>query len=148
MSIRTIKDPTFNIYAKGGNVENKSKAIRKEQLLQLAKDEADLKFDFESAITDKIIRDFEKERSSGQSLSDWLNTKPREYFLNIPLELSDGGKVIMLSDYLKQKEKPKIKKINLAQGDFSRAVADLTDADKLVIKELLRKSGINVGRDD
>ena len=23
MSIRTIKDPTFNIYAKGGNVENK-----------------------------------------------------------------------------------------------------------------------------
>ena len=127
---------------------NKSKAIRKEQLLQLAKDEADLKFDFENAITDKIIRDFEKERSSGQSLSDWLNTKPREYFLNIPLELSDGGKVIMLSDYLKQKEKPKIKEINLAQGDFEKTVAGLSDADKSVIKELLRKSGIMVGRDD
>jgi len=143
--MRTIKDPTFNIYRDGGNVERKGKEINREGILKLAKDEADLKFDFESAISDKIIRDFEKERSSGQSLSDWLKTKPREYFLSIPLELSDGGKVIMLSDYLKQKEKPKIKEINLAQGDFSKAVADLTDADKAVIKELLRKSGIKVG---
>jgi|TARA_R100000353_G_C6501002_1_gene194204 hypothetical protein len=143
--MRTIKDPTFNIYRDGGNVERKGKEINREGILKLAKDEADLKFDFESAISDKIIRDFEKERSSGQSLSDWLKTKPREYFLNIPLELSDGGKVIMLSDYLKQKEKPKIKEINLAQGDFQKTVAGLTDADKAVIKELLRKSGIKVG---
>ena len=143
--MRTIKDPTFNIYRDGGNVERKGKEINREGILKLAKDEADLKFDFESAISDKIIRDLEKERSSGQSLSDWLKTKPREYFLNIPLELSDGGKVIMLSDYLKQKEKPKIKEINLAQGDFQKTVAGLTDADKAVIKELLRKSGIKVG---
>ena len=143
--MRTIKDPTFNIYRDGGNVERKGKEINREGILKLAKDEADLKFDFESAISDKIIRDFEKERSSGQSLSDWLKTKPREYFLSIPLELSDGGKVIMLSDYLKQKEKPKIKEINLAQGDFQKTVAGLTDADKAVIKELLRKSGIKVG---
>tara|TARA_Y100001937_G_C7030724_1_gene289980 strand:+ start:144 stop:584 length:441 start_codon:yes stop_codon:yes gene_type:complete len=145
MKSRIIKDPTFNIYRDGGNVETKGKEIKREELLKLAKDEADLKFDFESAITDKIIRDFEKERSSGQSLSDWLKTKPREYFLNIPLELSDGGKVIMLSDYLKQKEKPKIKEINLAQGDFQKTVAGLSDADKAVIKELLRQSGIKVG---
>tara|TARA_R100000664_G_scaffold12227_2_gene19693 strand:+ start:71 stop:511 length:441 start_codon:yes stop_codon:yes gene_type:complete len=145
MKTRIIKDPTFNIYRDGGNVETKGKEIKREELLKLAKDEADLKFDFESAITDKIIRDFEKERSSGQSLSDWLKTKPREYFLNIPLELSDGGKVIMLSDYLKQKEKPKIKEINLAQGDFQKTVAGLSDADKAVIKELLRQSGIKVG---
>ena len=42
MSIREIKDPTFNIYAKGGNVENRNKPIKKEQLQQLAKDEADI----------------------------------------------------------------------------------------------------------
>ena len=143
--MRVIKDPTYNIYRDGGNVERKGKEINREGILKLAKDEADLEFDFESAISDKIIRDFEKERSSGQSLSDWLKTKPREYFLNIPLELSGGGKVIMLSDYLKQKEKPKIKEINLAQGDFQKTVAGLTDADKAVIKELLRKSGIKVG---
>lgn len=114
-------------------------------IMQLAKDEADLIFDFESALTDKIIRDFEKERSSGQSFSDWLKSKDKEYFLNIPLELADGGKVIMLSDYLKQKGKPKIKKINLAQGDFEKTVASLTDADKEVIKHLLKSSGIKVG---
>lgn len=114
-------------------------------IMQLAKDEADLIFDFESALTDKIIRDFEKERSSGQSFSDWLKSKDKEYFLNIPLELANGGKVIMLSDYLKQKEKPKIKQINLAQGDFEKTVASLTDADKEVIKHLLKSSGIKVG---
>ena len=114
-------------------------------IMQLAKDEADLIFDFESALTDKIIRDFEKERSSGQSFSDWLKSKDKEYFLNIPLELADGGKVIMLSDYLKQKEKPKIKQINLAQGDFEKTLASLSDADKEVIKHLLKSSGIKVG---
>jgi len=114
-------------------------------IMQLAKDEADLIFDFESALTDKIIRDFELERSSGQSFSDWLKSKDKEYFLNIPLELANGGKVIMLSDYLKQKEKPKIKQINLAQGDFEKTVASLSDADKEVIKHLLKSSGIKVG---
>ena len=114
-------------------------------IMQLAKDEADLIFDFESSLTDKIIRDFELERSSGQSFSDWLKSKDKEYFLNIPLELANGGKVIMLSDYLKQKEKPKIKQINLAQGDFEKTVASLSDADKEVIKHLLKSSGIKVG---
>ena len=46
-------------------------------IMQLAKDEADLIFDFESALTDKIIRDFELERSSGQSFSDWLKSKKK-----------------------------------------------------------------------
>ena len=53
--------------------------------------------------------------------------------------------VISLSDYLKQKEKPKIKKIDLAQGDFEKTVAGLSDSDKATIKDLLRKSGILVG---
>ena len=57
----------------------------------------------------------------------------------------DRGGVVSLSDYLKQREKPKIKKIDLARGDFEKNVADLTDADKLIIKELLRKSGVLVG---
>ena len=103
MRERTITDPTFTIYKDGGNVENKSKAAGKEELLKLAKDEADLIFDLESGISDRIIRDFNKEKKPGQSITDWLDTKPREYFLNIPLELKDGGNVILLSDYLKQK---------------------------------------------
>ena len=58
MSIRTIKDPTFNIYKKGGNVENKNKPIKKEQLQQLAKDVEDLKFDFESGMKDFRFQTF------------------------------------------------------------------------------------------
>ena len=98
----------------GGNVERRGKEIKKDDLKQLqAKDDVDLIFDIESGISDRIVRDFYKERKPGQSITDWLDTKPREYFLNIPLELADGGKVIFLSDYLKQKEKPRIKKLDL-----------------------------------
>ena len=140
MSIRTIKDPTFNIYKKGGNVENKNKPIKKEQLQQLAKDVEDLKFDFESGISDQILRDYYKDRKPGQSITDWLDSKPREYFLNIPLQLRDGGKVISLSSYLKQKEKPKIKKINLDSIAPGKAIVDLSDAEREVVNKLLRMS--------
>ena len=101
-----IKDPTFSVYKKGGNVEKpmeaKGDGSAKKELMKLAKDEADLKFDFENAITDKIIRDFEKERSSGQSLSDWLNTKPifaaitSLLILRIPIFKEFGSSVFSL----------------------------------------------------
>ena len=58
------------------------------------------------------------------------------------IELDKGGVVISLSDYLKQKEKPKLKKIDLAQGDFEKTVAGLSDSDKATIKDLLRKWNI------
>ena len=61
------------------------------------------------------------------------------------VQLGKGGKVILLSDYLKQKEEPRIKKINISQGDYNKTVAGLTDRDKDMIKELLRKSGVLVG---
>ena len=138
MSTRTIKDPTFNIYAKGGNVENKNKPIKKEQLLQLAKDTKDLEFDFESGLSDFIIRDYYKERKPGQSITDWLDTKPKSYFLNIPLELAEGGKVIMLSDYLKQKEKPKIKELNLDSVAIGKSLSELTEAERTAVNKLLR----------
>ena len=138
MSTRTIKDPTFNIYAKGGNVENKNKPIKKEQLLQLAKDTKDLEFDFESGLSDFIIRDYYKERKPGQSITDWLDTKPKSYFLNIPLELAEGGKVIMLSDYLKQKEKPRIKELNLDSVAIGKSLSELTEAERAAVNKLLR----------
>ena len=142
---RTIKDPTFTIYKDGGNVENKAKAAGKEELLKLAKDETDLIFDLESGISDRIIRDFNKEKKPGQSITDWLDTKPREYFLNIPLELADGGKVIFLSDYLKQKRKPPIKKINLDSAAPGRTLDSLTEAEREVVNKLLRMS---LGKED
>ena len=144
---RTIKDPTFNIYKEGGNVERRGKELRKKELKQLqeldfeqAKDDADLIFDFETGISDYVIRDYYKERKPGQSITDWAKTKPREYFLNIPLQMADGGKVIFLSDYLKQKRKPPIKKINLDSAAPGRTLDSLTSAEREVVNKLLRMS--------
>ena len=61
------------------------------------------------------------------------------------IQLDKGGVVVSLSDYLKQKQKPKIKKIDLKEGDFNKTVAGLSDSDKDLIKELLSKSGVLVG---
>ena len=145
MSIRTIKDPTFNIYAKGGNVENRNKPIKKEQLLQLAKDESDIIFDLETDIISTLQNEFEKEKKKGQTFTDWLKSKPKSYLRNIPLQMAGGGKVIMLSDYLKKKEKPRIKKINLDAVAPGKAISQLTDAEKEVVRTLLR---LSMGRDD
>ena len=145
MSIRTIKDPTFNIYAKGGNVENRNKPIKKEQLMQLAKDEADIIFDLEADIISTLQKDFEKEKKKGQTFTDWLKSKPKSYIRSIPLQMAGGGKVIMLSDYLKQKQKPRIKKINLDAVAPGKTISQLTDAEKEVVRTLLR---LSMGRDD
>ena len=69
-----------------------------------------------------------------------MDTKPREYFLNLPLELKDGGNVILLSDYLKQKRKPPIKKINLDSAAPGRTLDSLTEAEREVVNKLLRMS--------
>ena len=140
MSTRTIKDPTFNIYAKGGNVENKNRPIDKEQLMKLAKDEADILFDLENDIIEQMKLDYIKEGGKGQSFTDWLKSKPKSYLRNIPLQMSNGGKVIMLSDYLKQKEPVKIKKINLDAAAPGKTLFDLTDAEREVVNKLLRMS--------
>ena len=83
-----IKDPTYNIYASGGNVENRKNTPKKDDLIKLAKDEADLIFDFENEIIDVLTQEYNKEKTEGQSFLDWLDTKPRNYFLKIPLFLA------------------------------------------------------------
>ena len=139
-----IKDPTFNVYAKGGNVENRKNTPKKDELIKLAKDEKDILFDVEGEIIDILRNNYDKEKVPGQSFLDWLGTKDREYLIKIPLGLKEGGEVIDFLSYLKQKEKPRIKTIDLAQGDFEKTVAGLTSSDKAMIKDLLRKSGIKV----
>ena len=42
-----------------------------------------------------------------------------------------------------------IKKLNLSQGDYDRAVVDITsESDRDLIKQLLKMSGINIGKGD
>ena len=138
MSTRTIKDPTFNIYKKGGNVENKNRPIGKEQLMQLAKDEADILFDLENDIIQQMKLDYMKEGSKGQSFTDWLKSKPKSYFKNIPLQMAEGGKVIDLQSYLKQKQKPRIKKLNLDSVAIGKSLSELTEAERAAVNKLLR----------
>ena len=86
--------------------------------------------------------DFLKERSEGQSFTDWLQTKPDSYFER--LTLKEGGTVISFSDYAKKK--PKVKKINLADHfKLNQTVADLSDADVELVNRLLKMS---LGKED
>ena len=115
--------------------------LNMEQFIRLA-DADKIKSDVENEIIRLLDEKFRDQRKPGETFNEWLNRTPKEELLK--LELSGGGKVIMLSDYLKQKRKPPIKKIDLAQGDFEKTVAGLSSADKDLIKDLLRRSGIRV----
>ena len=98
--------------------------------------------DVENEIIEILNQKFREQRKPGESFSEWLNRTPREEL--IKLQLDKGGRGISISEYLKQRETPKIKKIDLAQGDFDKTVADLTSKDKDIIKQLLKMSGIKV----
>lgn len=90
-----------------------------------------------------ILKEFPKwsKENPGKDIMDFYEEKG---IVIKRIELDKGG-VVFLSDYLKQKEKPKIKKIDLSRGDFNKTVAGLSDSDKDLIKDLLRKSGVLVG---
>ena len=139
-----IKDPTYNVYAKGGNVENRKNTPKKDELIKLAKDVKDIEFDIENEIVDILKQEYDKEKVEGQSFLDWLDTKPRNYFLKIPLGLKKGGVVVSISDYLKQKEKPKIKRLNLDAVAPGKAIDELTEAEREVVKNLLRMTFDNL----
>ena len=139
---KIIKDPTYNIYKRGGNVERKGDEITKEDLKKLA----DAKKDPDSGLGLELIQNLKQLRDEldpdEKDLNKFLDKLSEEQLKR--LLLSGGGRVIELSKYRKSKD-PKIKKINISQGDLEKTVAGLSDNDKLVIKELLRKSGVLVG---
>ena len=57
------------------------------------------------------------------------------------IELNKGGKVISISDYLKQKEDIPIKKIDLASYFTpGKTLSSLTEAERDVVNQLLRMS--------
>ena len=124
------------------SINSIDKAMPARDAISLAKDIKEIEFDVLKNLTDTIKEDFENSRKKGESLNDWLDRQPDDYFKR--LELSKGG-VVDLAKYRKAKE-PKIRKLNLAQGDYDRAVIDVqSQSDRDLIKQLLKMSGINVG---
>ena len=142
MVIRKRKDsPFYTVYKKGGNVEKKLPA---KNAKSIAVDIEKIEFDIRKDITDQILDDFKKNQKPGETLKDYLDRQPDSYFKRISAK---NGGIIDPAKYRKSKE-PKVKKLNLAQGDFDKAVADVqSESDRDLIKRLLRMSGINVGSD-
>ena len=137
---RIIKDPTYNIYSKGGSVETRKNRLTKEDIKLLASESPREEFELDLGSILEELKDWKKQNPDKDEMDFY-----KEKGIAIKrIELDKGG-VVSLSDYLKQKQKPKIKKIDLAQGDFEKTVASLTDSDKDLIKALLRKSGVLVG---
>lgn len=135
--MKTIYKPTIS--KDSGNIETKGKEIAKEDLKRIAKDVKDIEFDLMQDLADQIKEDFENERKEGQSFMDWLQSKPDDYFKRI--QLKKGGEVLQISDYMKQKETPKIKKLNLADYfEYGKTIGSLTDAEKDVVNKLLKMS--------
>ena len=137
---RVIKDPTYNVYSSGGNVETRKNRYTKEQLDRLASETPREEFELDLGSILEELKDWKKKNPDKDEMDFY-----KEKGIAIKRIRLDKGGVVSLSDYLKQKEKPKIKKIDLAQGDFEKTVASLSDSDKNLIKELLRKSGVLVG---
>ena len=120
------KTPTSNIdkAISGGGPNELPLDMR--EFIKLA-DAEKIEFDVMQNLIDTIQEDFENERSPGESLIDWLKSKDTEYFKRI--ELKDGGNVYFISDYLKSKEKPKIKELDLASMFTpNKTLSSLTEA--------------------
>ena len=111
------------------------------EFIKLA-DAEKIKANTENDLYEAIRKKYLDQRRPGETFSSWINRTDVEELKRI--ELKDGSKVIDFAEYSKLK-KPKVKKIDLAQGDFDKTVADLTSRDKDIIKELLRMSGVKVG---
>ena len=142
MKKQIIKDPTYNIYSRGGNVEKempgRGDGSAKKELMKLAKDEADILFYLENEIVEQMKLDYLKQGKPGETFMDWLKSKPESYLRNLPIGLAGGGKVISISEYLKQKEKPRIKKLDLDSVSPGKALSELTEAEREVVRNLLR----------
>ena len=92
-------------------INNIEKSMPARDGVSLAKDIKDIEFDLLKDLADTIKEDFENSKEKGESLNEWLDRQPDEYFKRI--QLSNGG-VVDLAKYRKSKE-PKIRKLNLSR---------------------------------
>ena len=113
----------------GNNVETKRLADLEKEM-----------FDVEQNLADTLKELFEKEKKPGQSLIDWMKSKPTDYFKRI--KLSGGGKVINFADYAKGKDADsKVRKLDIASHfKLGKTLSSLTEAEKDVVNNLLRMS--------
>ncbi len=72
------------------NIERKGKEISKDQLMKLT-DLEKIEFDVQQDLLETLKEMYEKEKTKGQTFSDWLKNKPIDELKRI--ELNNGGSV-------------------------------------------------------
>ena len=132
--MRTIKDPTYNIYSRGGSVETRKNRLTKDDLKKLASESPREEFELDLGSILEELKEWKK-KNPGKDEMDFYEEKG----ITIKrLELDKGGKVISLQEYLKQKEPPKIKRLDLDSVSPGKALSELTEAEREVVRNLLR----------
>ena len=107
------------------------------EMADLEKIEFDAQNELFKAIEDKYL----EQRNPGESFDSWLKRTPVSELRRI--ELLGGGSVVELSKYRKDKQKPKIKKLDLSSVlGADTPVSSLSEKDKDTVLMLLKMSGI------
>jgi hypothetical protein len=104
------------------------------------KDKDVLEFDFLNDVLDTLRSVYiEETKNKPMTFSDWLNSKPDEYFER--LKFNSGGKVVDLASYRKLREPNEVKKIDLSAAlNHTKNISSLTPSERDVVNRLLKMS--------
>jgi len=120
-----------------------TRPLNMEQFIKLADDEK-IKSDVENEIIEILLEKYNDQKKPGESFNDFIKRVPREELIRI--NLKDGSKVVSISDYLKQKEPIKIKKLDLAsQFTPGKTLESLSPSERETVNMLLK---LTLGKKD
>jgi len=121
-----------------------TKQMDMQKFIQMA-DQEKIEFDMQQELFRAIEDKFREQRKPGESFDSWLKRTPVEELRRI--ELKGGGSVVDLDKYRKDKQTPKVKKLDLSSVLGADApVSSLSEKDKDTVLMLLKMSGI--GKED
>ena len=129
---------TIDKIMSSGGPETKQMDMQKFiEMVDLEKIEFDAQNELFKAIEDKYL----EQRKPGESFDSWLKRTPVSELKRI--ELSGGGSVVDLNKYRKDKQTPKVKKLDLSSVlGADTPVSSLSEKDKETVLMLLKMSGI------
>ena len=129
---------TIDKIMSSGGPETKQMDMQKFiEMADLEKIEFDAQNELFKAIEDKYL----EQRKPGESFDSWLKRTPVSELKRI--ELSGGGSVVDLNKYRKDKQTPKVKKLDLSSVlGADTPVSSLSEKDKETVLMLLKMSGI------
>ena len=113
-----------------------------EKVIKFASDIDKIKFDVEADIVDQLKEAFENDKKPGQSFSDWLNSKDKDYLIRLQLkEGGDADKSFKPGATQEYKQKNLIDRVN----EIMLFRSQLTPRDNAIIDDLIDKT-LNRGK--